>query len=463
MAECEWEDFAGHILLGRYTLRSLLSAGPGQAEFVSYAAPPVEKSEPLSVTLINPDEVDFEQQLGQIQTAQRLVHPNLLRILDGGLCTVNGTTLLFIVTETAGVTLAEVVAEGPLDSAKGVALVKDLLGGLDYIHGSGFVCGSLEPETIVRAGAVWKIGDLSQLHRLSAFDNWTAASPKTPVEASPERLESGMDIWALGAVLRASLAEEVRRIPVFQAIIAGCLESDPAKRLSTEEISRLLETQQPAPAVVLPGVPSAGARRDLSGPRSRLTLTIVVLATLLLFAALAKMVFRKQLTLPPAKSTVAQVPARTVFQPDSRPSPFSSITDAKARPAPQPHPPPSSSAPYPTPQPASRVESGARSVSQDTVGEDVGRANFFADNLIGQRTASGELFSNEAMTAAHASLPFGTKVRVTNLGNNKSVEVRVNDRIPLSQSVTITITRAAAEQLGFLDAGFARVRVEPVR
>ncbi len=448
MAECEWEDFAGHILLGRYTLCSLLSAGPGQAEFVSYAAPPVEKSEPLSVTLINPDEVHFEQQLGQIQTAQRLVHPNLLRILEGGQCTVNGTTLLFVVTETAGVTLAEVVAEGPLDSAKGVALIKDLLGGLDYIHGSGFVCGSLEPETIVRAGAVWKIGDLSQLHRLSAFDN---------------RLESGMDTWALGTILRASLAEEVRRIPVFQAIIAGCLESDPAKRLSTEEIGRLLETQQPTPAVVLPGVPSAGARRDLSGPRSRLTLTVGVLATLLLFAALAKMVFRKQLTPPPTKSTVAQVPARTVFQPDSRPSPFSRITDAKARPAPQPHPPSSGSAPYPTPQPASRVESGARSVSQDTVGEDVGRANFFADNLIGQRTASGELFSNEAMTAAHASLPFGTKVRVTNLGNNKSVEVRVNDRIPLSQNVTITITRAAAEQLGFLDAGFARVRVEPVR
>ncbi len=464
MAEHEWEDLAGQILLGRYTLRSLLSARPGQAEYVAYAAAPGEKSEPLSVTLIVPDEVDFEQQLGQIQTAQRLVHHNLLRVLDGRQCTMNGTSLLFVVTETAAVTLAEVVSEGPLDSAEGTALIKDLVGGLNYIHGSGFVCGSLEPETIVHAGDVWKIGDLSQLHRLSTFDNGIAADSKTPAEASVEGLEYGMDTRALGAILSASLAEDVRRIPVFQEIIAGCLESDPAKRLSTEEISRLLESPQ-ASDVGPPKAPSAGQPGDVSGRRVLLTLAVVVFAALLLFAVLAKVAFRKLPAPAPAKSAVARVPARTVLQPESRPSPFSSNRDTTSRPAPQPHLPPSVSAPSPPPQPqpASKAESAARSVSQDTGEGDVGRANFFADSLVGQRTASGELFSNQAMTAAHASLPFGTKVRVTNLKNNKSVQVRVNDRLPPGQSVTITVTRAAAEQLGFMDAGFARVRVEPVR
>ena len=468
MAQCEWEDFTGQILLGRYTLRSLLSAGQGQAEFAGYRVPPAEEEQPLSVTLIIPDEGELEQQLMQIQTARRLVHPNLLRILDGGQCTVQGTMLLFVVTETAAVTLAEVIAQGRLDSTDGTALIRDILSGLSYVRGSGFLCGGLQPETIVRAGDIWKIGDLSQLHPLSAFENGSAANSTTTAEASIQRLEPGMDTWALGTILRGSLAEEVRRIPVFDAVIERCLEPDPAKRISPEDISRLLDNPEAAPDSVLPEVASPDRQWAAFSPGSLLTIGIVAVATLMVFAVLATMVFRKRPTPAPANSTVAPAPARTASQSDSRPSPFSSNTAAKGSPQPQPHVPPSGTVPSgtvpsPTPQVTSSVESGTRSPSQDGVEGNVGRAAFFADNLTGQRTASGELFSNEAMTAAHASLPLGTKVRVTNLRNNKSVEVRINDRIPPSQSVTITVTRAAAEQLGFLDAGTARVKIEPVR
>lgn len=76
------------------------------------------------------------------------------------------------------------------------------------------------------------------------------------------------------------------------------------------------------------------------------------------------------------------------------------------------------------------------------------------------RTASGERASPTAMTAAHRSLPFGTRVRVTNLRNGRSVVVRVNDRGPFVAGRIIDVSKAAAARLGFVSTGTARVRVE---
>ncbi|MFG1402216.1 septal ring lytic transglycosylase RlpA family protein [Xanthobacter sediminis] len=75
----------------------------------------------------------------------------------------------------------------------------------------------------------------------------------------------------------------------------------------------------------------------------------------------------------------------------------------------------------------------------------------------GQRTASGERFNPGEMTAAHRSLPFGTKVRVTNLRNGKSVVVRINDRGPYIRGRIIDVSRAAASHLGFTGHGVTRV------
>lgn len=80
----------------------------------------------------------------------------------------------------------------------------------------------------------------------------------------------------------------------------------------------------------------------------------------------------------------------------------------------------------------------------------------------GQRTASGERFNAGAMTAAHRSYPFGTKVRVTNLRNGKSVVVRINDRGPFIRGRIIDVSRAAASQLGFTGHGVTRVNLAVV-
>ena len=87
---------------------------------------------------------------------------------------------------------------------------------------------------------------------------------------------------------------------------------------------------------------------------------------------------------------------------------------------------------------------------------EVGRASWYS---LTSRTASGERSDPTALTAAHRSLPFGTKVKVENLKNGKSVIVRINDRGPFVGGRIIDLTKAAAGRLGFIGAGIARVRL----
>jgi rare lipoprotein A len=89
-----------------------------------------------------------------------------------------------------------------------------------------------------------------------------------------------------------------------------------------------------------------------------------------------------------------------------------------------------------------------------------GKASFYADKFEGRPTASGEKYRHNKLTAAHKTLPFGTKVKVTNLDNNKTVEVVINDRGPYVDGRIIDLSKSAAEQLGFINQGLAEVKME---
>lgn len=95
-----------------------------------------------------------------------------------------------------------------------------------------------------------------------------------------------------------------------------------------------------------------------------------------------------------------------------------------------------------------------------TKGEHFGLASYYSDKFHGRRTASGERYNRDALTAVHKYLPFGTLLRVTNLDNNRSVEVRVNDRGPLRKGRVLDLSRRAANELHLLRAGLAPVRYE---
>lgn len=92
----------------------------------------------------------------------------------------------------------------------------------------------------------------------------------------------------------------------------------------------------------------------------------------------------------------------------------------------------------------------------------VGKASFYADKFEGSPTASGEKYRASKLTAAHKTLPFGTKVRVTNLANNESVVVTINDRGPFVEGRIIDVSKSAAERLSFFNQGTAEVKLEIV-
>lgn len=105
----------------------------------------------------------------------------------------------------------------------------------------------------------------------------------------------------------------------------------------------------------------------------------------------------------------------------------------------------------PAPKPASRVVHSAK-----------GEASWYGPGFYGNRTANGEVFRPGTLTAAHRTLPFGTKVRVTNLNNGRVAVVRINDRGPFHGGRIIDLAHGAAQQLGVTSSGVAQVKLEVI-
>lgn len=96
----------------------------------------------------------------------------------------------------------------------------------------------------------------------------------------------------------------------------------------------------------------------------------------------------------------------------------------------------------------------------DSVFMETGIASFYAKKFEGRKCSSGEVFRNDRLTAAHKTLPFGTRVKVTNLSNDSVVIVTINDRLPKRSKRKIDLTRKAAKQLNFIPKGLTKVKIE---
>lgn len=103
---------------------------------------------------------------------------------------------------------------------------------------------------------------------------------------------------------------------------------------------------------------------------------------------------------------------------------------------------------------------GEAQASENTRVLGSGEASFYGHEFAGRSTANGETFDPTAMTAAHRTLPFGSKVRVTNSHNGRSVVVRINDRGPFVEDRLIDVSSGAAKHLGMIQSGTARVMLE---
>jgi len=101
--------------------------------------------------------------------------------------------------------------------------------------------------------------------------------------------------------------------------------------------------------------------------------------------------------------------------------------------------------------------------SSDNGYAEEGMASYYADEFNGRQTSNGEIYDMHQMTAAHKTLPFNTKLRVTNTESGKSTIVRINDRGPFKDNRIIDLSLAAAKQIEMIGTGTARVRLEVVQ
>ena len=99
----------------------------------------------------------------------------------------------------------------------------------------------------------------------------------------------------------------------------------------------------------------------------------------------------------------------------------------------------------------------------DVVRVITGEASWYGPGFYGNHTANGEIYRQGTMTAAHRTLPFGTKVRVTNLWNGRSAVIRINDRGPFIDHRVIDLGHGAASTLGLISSGIAQVKLEVLR
>ncbi len=102
-------------------------------------------------------------------------------------------------------------------------------------------------------------------------------------------------------------------------------------------------------------------------------------------------------------------------------------------------------------------------VIPDVVRVITGEASWYGPGFYGNHTANGEIYRPGTMTAAHRNLPFGTKVRVTNLRNGRSAVIRINDRGPFVDHRVIDLGHGAASELGLISSGIAQVKLEVLR
>ena len=101
-------------------------------------------------------------------------------------------------------------------------------------------------------------------------------------------------------------------------------------------------------------------------------------------------------------------------------------------------------------------------VKNDVMTYQTGVASYYADDFHGKKTSNGETFDMNELTAAHRTLPFGTKVKVINQNNGKSVVVRINDRGPFLKGRIIDLSEAAAKKIDMISSGTAPVKLENV-
>ena len=328
-------DWVGRVIDGKFTLLRWLGgterSGVFLAERENYQA------RRAALKLILADGVDASACLARWAAAKNLSDPHLICVIDAGQCVIDGTDLLYVVTEYADEVLAEVLPGRPLTPEEAKEMLEPMLGALSYLHGKGLVHGHLKPSNILAVHDELKLSADCLDTAGRARETSSPLSIYDAPEAGADPISPAADIWSLGIMLVEALTQhppvwdrstgrEVvlpESIPQpFVGIARECLRIDPARRCTLGDIKARLapgesSLEQPAPketettpAAVGESVPAAALEPveaiETEIGSGSLRLKVIVAAVVVLIAVVVALWLRPHQTRP--SSPVATAP-----------------------------------------------------------------------------------------------------------------------------------------------------------
>lgn len=246
-------DWVGRVIDGRFLLLEWLGSTEQAGVFRTELKGP--QPQRAVIRLMPGNAENAEKRLRDWAWAAKLSHPHLMRIYESGRTPVGGADLLYVVTEYAEESLAQVIPERPLSADEAREMLVPMLDALSYLHGQGMAHGRIKPSNVMVAGDCLKLPiENIQLTGRSAKPSAKLAIYDAPEIASGE-ISPAADLWSLGITLIESLTQHppqwdrwIKKDPVvpanlpqpFAEIARGCLRHDLAKRATLRDIKALL-------------------------------------------------------------------------------------------------------------------------------------------------------------------------------------------------------------------------------
>jgi TonB family protein len=268
-----WTQWEGHVINGEFHLQKYLGGSEQSAVFLTEDRG--QKPQPAAIKLIAADRANADLQLSRWGLAQRLSHPQLIRLLRKGRCRLGTRQWIFAVMEYAEENLAQILLERPLTPQEAREMLEPTLDALAYLHSQGFVHGHLKPANILAINDQLKLASDSICRTDETPSDPGKPSPYDPPEMAAGTRSPAADVWSLGMTLTEVLTQrlpsstapsDAQADPVipdnlpapFLDIVRGCLRRDPKLRLTIAGIAARLYSgapQEPARAVVATSSP----------------------------------------------------------------------------------------------------------------------------------------------------------------------------------------------------------------
>lgn len=264
----EWE---GRTVDGRFALLEWRGGSDDRGVFLTL----LRGTQRAAIKLIEAEGTDAETYIAQWEAAKDLSHPHLMGVLDTGRCAIEGMELVYVVTDYAEDSLAQMIEERALDEDEVRAVLDPVLDALAYLHGNGWVHGRVKPSNILISCGTVKLSADDLLLAGGVGSRGRKPGAYDAPEVAAGSLTGSADVWSVGMTVVGALTQrplvwEPRAmgepavpasVPMpFRRIARECLRLDPSERTTIDEIKSRLEFQTPAAVAEEPMRPAAEAR-----------------------------------------------------------------------------------------------------------------------------------------------------------------------------------------------------------